>query len=54
VVTGARDSKFTALGRRLVESLDGPVSHVVIDDADHAPHLQRPTEVAAAVRSFLG
>jgi 2-succinyl-6-hydroxy-2,4-cyclohexadiene-1-carboxylate synthase len=53
VVTGARDAKFTELGRRLVRSLGGPVSHVVIDDADHAPHLQRPTEVAAAVRSFL-
>ena len=28
-------------------------TRVVIEDADHAPHLQRPTEVAAAVRSFL-
>jgi 2-succinyl-6-hydroxy-2,4-cyclohexadiene-1-carboxylate synthase len=53
VVTGARDSKFTDLGRRLVASLGGPATHVVIDDADHAPHLQHPTEVASAVRAFL-
>jgi len=53
VVTGARDAKFTDLGRRLVSSLGGPAAHVVIDDADHAPHLQHPGEVATAVRSFL-
>jgi 2-succinyl-6-hydroxy-2,4-cyclohexadiene-1-carboxylate synthase len=52
-VTGARDSKFTELGRRLVASIGGPVSHVMIDHADHAPHLQHPEAVAAAVRSFL-
>ncbi len=54
LVTGACDAKFTELGRRLVDSFGGPVSHVVVDDADHAPHLQRPAEVAEAVRSFLG
>jgi len=53
VVTGARDAKFTALGRRLVAALGGPATQVVVDDADHAPHLQHPDEVAAAVRSFL-
>ena len=26
---------------------------VVIEDADHAPHLQHPAEVTAAVRAFL-
>jgi 2-succinyl-6-hydroxy-2,4-cyclohexadiene-1-carboxylate synthase len=54
VVTGIRDSRFTELGRRLVASLGGTGSLVVIDDADHAPHLQHPDQVAAAVRSFLG
>jgi 2-succinyl-6-hydroxy-2,4-cyclohexadiene-1-carboxylate synthase len=53
VVTGARDAKFTELGGRLVASWGGPASHVVIDDADHAPHLQHPDEVAAAVLAFL-
>jgi 2-succinyl-6-hydroxy-2,4-cyclohexadiene-1-carboxylate synthase len=54
VVTGSRDVKFTELGRRLADSMGGPVAHVVVDDADHAPHLQHPDEVAAAVRTFLG
>ena len=53
VVTGARDAKFGDLGRRLVTSVGGPATHQVIDDADHAPHLQHPGEVAAAVRAFL-
>ena len=53
VVTGARDAKFTALGRRLADAVGGPAVHVGIAGADHAPHLQRPAEVADAVRSFL-
>jgi 2-succinyl-6-hydroxy-2,4-cyclohexadiene-1-carboxylate synthase len=53
VVTGARDTKFTALGRRLVASIGPTARHVVIDDADHAPHLQHPDAVAEAVRAFL-
>jgi len=53
VVTGGRDAKFTDLGRRLVAAVGGPATHVVIDGADHAPHLQRPHEVASAVRAFL-
>lgn len=54
VVTGARDAKFTDLGRRMVESIGTNARQVVIADADHAPHLQRPHEVAAAVGEFLG
>jgi len=53
VVTGARDRKFTALGRRLVAGLGGPADLVAIDGADHAPHLQHPGAVAAAIRGFL-
>jgi 2-succinyl-6-hydroxy-2,4-cyclohexadiene-1-carboxylate synthase len=53
VVTGSRDDKFAALGRRLATAWGGPAHHVVVDDADHAPHLQHPTEVAAHVRDFL-
>jgi len=58
VVTGRRDAKFTGLGRRIVASIGtGPTGaggrHVQIDDADHAPHLQHPGEVAACVREFL-
>lgn len=53
VVTGARDAKFTALGRRLVRSIGPGATHVVVAGAGHAPHLQHPGEVAAAVRRFL-
>jgi len=53
MVTGARDEKFSALGRRLVDAIGGPVEHVTVPDADHAPHLQRPDVVAGAVRAFL-
>ena len=52
VVTGADDTRFTALGRRLAGAL--PRAQVaVIPGAGHAVHLERPTEVAAAVRSWL-
>jgi 2-succinyl-6-hydroxy-2,4-cyclohexadiene-1-carboxylate synthase len=53
VVAGARDAKFTDLGRRLVDGIGGNASMVVIEGASHAPHLQEPHEVAGAVRRFL-
>jgi 2-succinyl-6-hydroxy-2,4-cyclohexadiene-1-carboxylate synthase len=53
VVTGARDTRFTALGQRMVESIGINARHVEIGDADHAPHLQRPHRVATVVHAFL-
>ena len=54
VVAGAHDAKFTELGRRLVAAIGAnAVDGRSIEDADHAPHLQRPDQVAAAVREFL-
>lgn len=53
VVTGARDTKFTAVGQRMVESIGSNASHVEIGDADHAPQLQRPQRVASVVHAFL-
>ena len=53
IVTGGRDAKFTGLGGRLAASFGGPATHVVLDDADHAPHLQHPDEATAVVRAFL-
>ncbi len=53
VVTGGRDAKFTALGQRLVEGIGPRASLVVVEGADHAPHLQRADAVAHAVRAFL-
>ncbi|MGO8873825.1 MAG: alpha/beta fold hydrolase [Acidimicrobiales bacterium] len=53
VVTGGRDGKFTALGSRLAGAVGSGARLVVVGGADHAPHLQRTDEVAAAVREFL-
>jgi len=53
VVTGGRDAKFTDLGRRLVTAIGRGARLVVVEGADHAPHLQEPDAVAAAVRAFL-
>ena len=54
VITGGSDQKFTALGRRLTAAIGPAARHVVVDGAGHAPHLQRPGEVAGVVRAFLG
>jgi len=54
VVTGGDDAKFTELGRRLTASVGPNARHVVVSAAGHAPHLQRPDEVIAAVRAHLG
>lgn len=53
VVTGGLDAKFGALGRRLVQGIGRHATQVVVEGADHAPHLQQPRAVADAVRAFL-
>ncbi len=53
VVTGEHDAKFTELGRRLVDAIGPNSSRVVVAGTGHAPHLERPGEVAAAVRAHL-
>ncbi|MDA8342347.1 MAG: alpha/beta fold hydrolase [Actinomycetota bacterium] len=50
VVTGARDTKFSALGRRLAAAIGANARHAVVPDAGHAPHLERPGDVADLVR----
>jgi 2-succinyl-6-hydroxy-2,4-cyclohexadiene-1-carboxylate synthase len=54
IVTGERDAKFCALGRRLARSIGSNAAHVVVAGAGHAPHLQRPDAVAQLIRSHLG
>jgi len=53
VMAGARDTKFTALGQRMVGAIGANARFVQIGDADHAPHLQRPHHVATVVHTFL-
>jgi 2-succinyl-6-hydroxy-2,4-cyclohexadiene-1-carboxylate synthase len=51
-ITGGLDEKFTALARRMVGAIGANASAVVVAQAGHAPHLERPAEVARLVRSF--
>jgi 2-succinyl-6-hydroxy-2,4-cyclohexadiene-1-carboxylate synthase len=53
VITGERDAKFTALGRRLVDAIGPNSTQVVVAGTGHAPHLERPRDVAEAVRAHL-
>ena len=52
-VTGERDERYGRLADRLVAGVAGPARHVVVDDAGHAAHLERPEPVADAVLAFL-
>lgn len=54
VVTGSRDTKFCALGRRLVASIGANATLAVVPSAGHAPHLQYPDQVTALIRTHLG
>ena len=50
IITGELDQKFTTLGRRMADAIGPGASRCVVAGAGHAPHLQRPHEVAALVR----
>lgn len=52
-ITGERDEKFTALGRRMARAIGANASTAVVPAAGHAPHLEAPTEVAGLIRSFV-
>jgi 2-succinyl-6-hydroxy-2,4-cyclohexadiene-1-carboxylate synthase len=53
VVTGSLDSKYTALGERLVETIGSNARLHVIEEAGHACHLEQPQAFIEAVRPFL-
>jgi 2-succinyl-6-hydroxy-2,4-cyclohexadiene-1-carboxylate synthase len=50
IISGGNDEKFTALGRRMAAAIGDNATHVVVDGAGHAPHLQRPEVVARLIR----
>jgi 2-succinyl-6-hydroxy-2,4-cyclohexadiene-1-carboxylate synthase len=51
IISGGDDEKFTTLGRRMAEAVGANAVHVVVDGTGHAPHLQRPDEVARLIRT---
>lgn len=56
VVAGALDTKFAALGQRLVDGIrlgGGPAVLHLVDDVGHAAHLEAPTEVSRIVRDHI-
>jgi 2-succinyl-6-hydroxy-2,4-cyclohexadiene-1-carboxylate synthase len=54
LLAGQRDSKFCEIHREVVPLFGSPhVLRVEIPDAGHAAHIERPRDVAHAIRSFL-
>lgn len=52
VVAGERDTKFTALGRRLVDAL-GSAGLALVPHAGHAAHLEAPAATAELITTWL-
>lgn len=52
VVVGARDTKFRAIGDRLVDAIGANATLVVVDEAGHNAPLERPDEVATAILAW--
>jgi pimeloyl-ACP methyl ester carboxylesterase len=53
VLAGERDTKFAPLGAQLAAAI-GPRARLrLIGGAGHAAHLERPSEVAAAIAAFV-
>ena len=53
VVCGALDTKYEALGRRMVDAIGANATLEVLAGAGHACHLERPDAFLAAVTSWL-
>lgn len=54
VLAGSLDSKFTAVGHRMVEAIGAGARFQTIENAGHAAHLERPDDVTSAILAFLG
>ncbi|GMA56037.1 2-succinyl-6-hydroxy-2,4-cyclohexadiene-1-carboxylate synthase [Alicyclobacillus sacchari] len=52
LVTGALDTKFTEINRRMAGRMK-VARHVVIEEAGHTPHLEQASAFAATVESHL-
>lgn len=53
VVAGEADSKYAALGQRMVEEIGDNATLALVPGAGHAAHLERSDEFLAALRGWL-
>jgi 2-succinyl-6-hydroxy-2,4-cyclohexadiene-1-carboxylate synthase len=53
VITGERDTKFTALGGRMVQAIGANATQAVVPGVGHTAHLEDPDKVTALVRTHL-
>ena len=54
LISGAKDTKYTAIAARILRRLPHPKSrHAIIDAASHMPHLEQAEATAGVVREFL-
>jgi 2-succinyl-6-hydroxy-2,4-cyclohexadiene-1-carboxylate synthase len=53
VLAGERDDKFTALGRRLADTIGANATFATVPGAGHPAHLERPAEFLASLRTWL-
>ena len=54
VAAGADDTKFAALGRRLVAGIGPGAELALVPGAGHTAHLEQPEAFLAALRAWLG
>lgn len=52
LITGELDTKFTTLNKDLNKNIITS-THIIIDDAGHNTHLERPQEFAQTINNFL-
>ena len=52
-IAGARDDGYTRAAKRIASTAPNGRA-AIVEDAGHAPHLQRPEEVARVLTEFLG
>jgi 2-succinyl-6-hydroxy-2,4-cyclohexadiene-1-carboxylate synthase len=53
VLAGARDERFTQVGKRIAGEIGANASFEIVPGANHACHLDKPAETAAIVDRFL-
>lgn len=49
IVAGARDEKFSAIGRRMAEAMTGTAAELAIIEGTHAVHLEQPEQTADTI-----